>query len=256
MARRKLGQHFLIRGSILERIARAACPEEEPLVVEIGPGRGALTSHLLSHAGRVVAMEIDPYLVGHLGEKYAGEGRLEIVEGDALKIDLARWGPAVIAGNLPYYAATSIILRALQLGPVLRRAVFLVQSEVAARTASGPGSRDYGYFSVATQLFADAEVLFEVKPAAFHPPPKVDSAAIRLTPRDRAGELGIRDPQAFLYFVSMCFRQKRKTLRNNLAAEYPRERLGNWPEAGLRAEQISLDQFAGLYLRLGAGLTG
>ena len=109
MAGQKLGQHFLIRGSVLERIARAACPGTEPLVIEIGPGRGALTAHLLSRADRVLAIEIDPYLARRLEGTYSGERRLEVIEADALKTDLGQWGPAAIAGNLPYYAATGIL---------------------------------------------------------------------------------------------------------------------------------------------------
>ena len=249
MARQKLGQHFLVRGSILERIARAASPDREPLVIEIGPGHGALTSRLLARAGRVIAIELDSYLARKLAEN--PQPRLQVVEADALSVDLAQWGPAVIAGNLPYYAATAIVERALELGPALRRAVFLVQKEVASRLAASPGSRDYGYLSVSTQLAASAEILFEVKPAAFHPPPKVDSAVVRLLARDLAAEMGIPDKAAFLRFVSLCFKQKRKTIRNNLAGVYGGA-VNGWPEAGMRAEQIGIPLFADLYRRLTA----
>ena len=249
MARQRLGQHFLIRGSILERIARSACLETEPLVIEIGPGRGALTAHLLARAERVVAIEIDPYLASYLERKFTAKGSLEVVQGDATEIDLIRWGPAVIAGNLPYYAAGAILERVVRLGGGLKRAVFLVQKEAAERAAAAPRSRDYGYFSVALQFFADVELLFDVPPAAFHPPPKVDSAVVRLTPRDRRAELGITDPSAFLDFVSLCFRHKRKTLRNNLADVYGSQ-VDAWPEAGLRAEQVNIEMFADLYRRL------
>jgi len=249
VARQKLGQHFLIRGSVLERIAGAACLQREPLVIEIGPGRGALTTRLLERADRVIAIELDPWLAQNLALAHAADTRLEVVQADALEADLARWGTAVVTGNLPYYAATAIIERALELGPIfLRRGVFLVQKEVAARITASPGSRDYGYLSVAMQLSADIELLFEVKPAAFHPPPKVDSAVLRFVPRDRAAELGIRDRRGFLKFVSLCFGHKRKTLRNNLAAY--RSLVATWPEAGLRAEQIGLIQFAALYSRV------
>jgi 16S rRNA (adenine1518-N6/adenine1519-N6)-dimethyltransferase len=249
VARQRLGQHFLIRGSVLERIARAACPEREPLVVEIGPGQGALTTHLLARADRVVAVEIDSYLAQKLKHTYAGEGRLEVIEANALQIDLSQWGPATITGNLPYYAATAILERVMALGPAVRRGVFLAQKEVAERITASPGSRDYGYLSVAMQLSADIELLFEVKPAAFHPPPKVDSAVLRFQPHDRAAELGIAGRAAFLRFVALCFRQKRKTLRNNLAAQYGAA-VDGWPEAALRAEQIGIPVFAAMYRRL------
>jgi len=245
VSRQRLGQHFLIRGSILERIARAACPEREPLVVEIGPGRGALTSRLLARADRVIAVELDPRLAQHL----APHPGLQVVEGDALAMDLAQWGAAVIAGNLPYYAATAIVERAAALGPRLRRGVFLVQKEVAERIAASPGHREYGYISVALQLACDVRLLFEVKPAAFHPPPKVDSAVLQLAPHDRASELGIGDREEFLRFVSLGFRHKRKTLRNNQSVRYGAA-IDDWPEGSMRAEQISLETFAALYRRL------
>jgi 16S rRNA (adenine1518-N6/adenine1519-N6)-dimethyltransferase len=249
VARQKFGQHFLTRGAILERIARAACPDREPLVVEIGPGRGALTTYLLARADRVVAIEIDRYLSERLAQTYPSESRLEVVEANALEIDLAQWGPAVITGNLPYYAATAILERVMALGPTVRRGVFLTQKEVAERITALPGTRAYGYLSVAMQLSADIELLFEVPPAAFHPPPKVDSAVLRSYPHDRAAELGIVDRLDFLRFVALCFRQKRKTLRNNLSAQYG-ALVDAWPEANLRAEQIAIPVLAEMYRRL------
>src|SRR5436305_1210229 len=107
--RQRLGQHFLIKGSVLERIARAVCPDREGLVIEIGPGRGVLTRKLLERADRLVAIELDSGLVTHLREKFSDEPRLEVIEGDVLETGIARWGPAVLAGNLPYYVATPII---------------------------------------------------------------------------------------------------------------------------------------------------
>ncbi len=245
MSRQRLGQHFLIQGSVLERIARAACPEQEPLVIEIGPGRGALTERLAARADRIVAIEIDPALAEPLREKFRSEPRITLICADALETDLAQWGPAVIAGNLPYYAATPIIEKTL--ADPARRAVFLVQKEVAARLTARPGSRDYGYLSVRTQLFAHAEELFDVAPSAFRPPPKVDSTVVRLRPHNRAAELGIADSGHFLAFVGQCFRLKRKTIRNNLAGVYGKDAVGQCPEAGQRAEQLTLLQFAELY---------
>jgi len=243
VARQRLGQHFLIKGSVLERIARAACPAPQPLVIEIGPGRGALTAKLLERAARVVAIEIDPDLAGHLRQRFAGDRRLEVVEADVLSVDLAHWGPAPIAGNLPYYITSPILERALRLRPP--RAVFLLQKEVARRLVARPGSRDYGYLTVATGLFANPKLLCEVPPAAFRPPPKVDSAVVEFSPCFPA----MPDAEAFLEFVAQCFRHKRKTIRNNLAVVYGKDVVESWPEAALRAEQLSLPQLEEMWRR-------
>jgi 16S rRNA (adenine1518-N6/adenine1519-N6)-dimethyltransferase len=245
--RQRLGQHFLVSESILEKIAAAACPTREPLVIEIGPGRGALTERLLERADRVIAIELDPALAALIRRRYAGSAAFTLLEADALQVDLSQWGPAVVAGNLPYYIATPLLTNAARLGSTLQRAVFLTQKEVAARATAEPGGRDYGYLSVLLRLFTDACVLFDVKPTAFRPPPKVDSSALRLTPHARAEELEIRDTAAFLEFVSQCFRHKRKTLRNNLLPLYAKEAVDSLPEAGLRAETLPLAAFARIY---------
>jgi 16S rRNA (adenine1518-N6/adenine1519-N6)-dimethyltransferase len=249
LSRQALGQHFLIKGKTLERIARAACVCEEPgdsvpLVVEIGPGRGALTEHLLHHAERVVAIELDRELVDYLRGRWFAEPRLEILEANALEVDWSRWGAGVLAGNLPYYIATPIISKFVRKPGLLRHGVFLIQKEVAERITAKPGTREYGYLSVECQLYTQCEYLFNVAPGAFQPPPKVDSAVIRLTPRT---ELAVEDPEAFLGFVSHCFRQKRKTLRNNLAGTFPPETYEGLPEISRRAEQLTVAEFVDLY---------
>jgi len=241
MARQKLGQHFLTDQSILQRIAEAACLPGEPIVVEIGPGKGALTEHLLRRASHVAAIELDPELALFLQTRFPS---LELIRGDALTEDLGRWPGAPVVGNLPYCVATPIISRVVRLR---RRAVFLIQKEVAERITAIPGTREYGYFSVDTQYFAEAEMLFTVKPEAFRPAPKVDSALVRLKPREAVVGL---DPKAFLGFVSQAFRHKRKTLRNNLGPFYGREQVDAQPEAAARAEQLSIAQFAALFQRL------
>lgn len=232
---------------MLNRIAAAVCPEPGNLVVEIGPGRGALTRKLLERAARVVAIEVDPYLAGRLRREYASEPRLEVVEADVLASDLGRWAGAAIVGNLPYYITSPILERVLDAHPP--RAVFLIQKEVAVRLVARPGSRDYGYLTVRTAFSARARLLFEVKPAAFHPPPKVDSAVVLLEPNP-APE-GVAEPAAFLRFVALCFSHKRKTLRNNLAGVYGKDVVDGWREAGLRAEQVGLEGFVEMFGRLG-----
>ena len=217
------------------------------LIIEIGPGRGALTAKLLERAARVVAIELDAYLIEHLRRKFAAEPRLEILHQDVLETDLAQWGPAPIAGNLPYYISSPILERVTRITPP--RAVFLLQQEVAERLVAAPGTREYGFLTVQTSVRMEARLLFPVKPTAFHPPPKVDSAVVRLEPRLKAPD--VADVDAFLKFVAQCFRHKRKTIRNNLAEFYGKEFVDGWPEAGLRAEQLSVEQFADMYRRLG-----
>ena len=234
----KLGQHFLADNSVLTRIAGTVCPEVgqiPDLVIEIGPGKGALTEKLLDRAARVVAIELDRSLVDHLRTRFPTP-RLEVIHADVLTVDLAQWGRVPIVGNLPYYITSPILEKAVRLAPP--RAVFLMQKEVAERLVAKPGTRDYGYLTVQTAMFAAARILFDVKPGAFRPPPKVDSSVVLLEPRDSA----IAGRDAFLEFVGRCFRQKRKMLRNNLAGFYAKDRIDSLPEAGMRAEQLSLDR--------------
>jgi 16S rRNA (adenine1518-N6/adenine1519-N6)-dimethyltransferase len=252
---RRFGQHFLTRKSILDRIG-AACGPDSAKIIEIGPGRGALTEALLTGSSKVAAIEIDPVLVHYLRQKFRDaieSGRLELIEGDVLKTDLAALSSpngAVIAGNLPYYITSPILERVFALGNLWQRAVFLVQAEVARRLAAQSGNRDYGFLTVLTQVHANPQILFEVPRAAFRPPPKVDSAVVVLEPRDAGEAFGINDLDGFLRFASECFRHKRKTLRNNLAPRYGRERMDSTPEGRLRAEQLSVGQLADLWRRL------
>jgi 16S rRNA (adenine1518-N6/adenine1519-N6)-dimethyltransferase len=246
---RRLGQHFLFQQSLLERIAVAACGEAAARVIEIGPGPGGLTAALARRAGELILIELDSGLAAALRAQYSQQPQVKVIEADVLATDMGQWGAAVVCGNLPYYITSPIVERALALGPLLERAVFLVQREVANRLAAQPGSRDYGFLSVSVQAQCRVEKLFVVKPAAFRPPPNVDSAVVRLTP---LAEPQTPDLAAFRRFASQCFRQKRKTLRNNLAPLAPRELLDSLPEAALRAEQLSVAQLAALAARLGA----
>jgi 16S rRNA (adenine1518-N6/adenine1519-N6)-dimethyltransferase len=243
---RRLGQHFLTNSNILERIAVAACPEPADLVIEIGPGKGSLTQHLLKHAARVVAIEIDTILVHYLQQKFKDEARLTIVNQDVLKANLGDWGPAVIAGNLPYYITSPILEKVFASGKAWTRAAFLVQKEVAERITAQPGSRDYGYLSVQTQSNARAKILFGVGRGAFHPPPKVESAVFSL---ERI-EPPVEDLPAFLRFASVAFRHKRKTLRNNLLEGFPRERVEALDIGSKRAEQLAIPELARIWKRL------
>ena len=225
---RKLGQHFLRDANILARIAAAACPSPTGKVLEIGPGRGALTAHLLPLCDRLVAIEIDHDFIAPLRVRFPA---LQVVEADVLSVNLQDFAATSVVGNLPYYITSPIIERVLALEG-LSSAVFLIQREVGERIAAKHGKRDYGYLSAITQLIAHVELLFIVPPEAFAPPPKVESAVIRLTPKPHRPA----DFEAVKRFLGICFQHKRKTLRNNLRLLYPA--IEDRPEAGLRAEQM------------------
>ena len=250
---RRLGQHFLTRKSALDGIAEAACGLHTPQVIEIGAGRGALTEFLLERAEKVIAIEVDPVLVHYLRQKFRDpieSGRLVLSETDILKTDLAAWGPAVIAGNLPYYITSPILDRIFAAGASCKRAVILVQAEVAARIFAQPGCREYGYLSVLVQTQARAERLIEVPRAAFRPPPKVDSAVVRLEPRPAREDFGIEDLNSFLKFAGNSFRYKRKTLRNNLAGLFDRSAVEAVVGPKDRAEQMDVPDLVKLFTSL------
>ena len=242
---RRLGQHFLVRDSILERLAIATCGDHASRVIEIGPGRGALTRHLLPRTDELHVIELDSSLASYLQSKYASEPKLHVHAADVLSMDLTGWGPAVIAGNLPYYITSPIIHRFLALNEGFGVAVFLMQAEVADRVLGQPGSRSYAYLSVASQLMCDVELVCRVPPSAFTPRPKVDSAAVRFHRKSQIPN----QIDLILTFVGHCFAQKRKTLRNNLRPIYGAV-VDTLPESGLRAEQLAIPQFIELYRRL------
>ena len=214
---KRFGQHFLRDRQILSRIADALAPREGETVVEIGPGRGALTDLLAQRAGRLVAVEIDRALAAMLRERYASRPNVEIVEADVLATDLrtiAGTDDFALVGNVPYYITTPILFHALQ-HPRPSRAVYLVQLEVAERLGARPGSKTYGALSVNVQAVATAELLFRVPPGAFAPPPKVESAVVRITPRANP-DVVPEDEAHYRGFVQAAFGLRRKQLRRVL----------------------------------------
>jgi 16S rRNA (adenine1518-N6/adenine1519-N6)-dimethyltransferase len=250
--RKRFGQHFLRDRRVLERIADALALTGSETVVEIGPGRGALTDLLAERAGRLVAVEIDRDLAAHLRERYASNPRVEIVEADVLERDLgalAGGDDFVLAGNVPYYITTPILFHALR-HPRPRRAVYLVQREVADRVAAAPGGKEYGALSVNVQAVASAELLLHVPPGAFSPPPKVDSAVIRVTPRPDPA-VTPEEERPFRTFVQEAFGMRRKQMRRVVrtiaaldaeGADGILARAGVDPEA--RPETLSPETFA------------
>ena len=244
----RLGQHFLHDPSILGRIAAAAAIRPGDLVLEIGPGQGGLTAQLAARARLVVALEADGRLAAALAQTFAGRP-VEIVHGDALKVP---WPSAdCICGNIPYQITSPLIERALR-PPRPRAVVFLVQREVADRLAAPPGSRAYGALSAGVQLVATVERLFGVPRGAFRPPPRVESALVRLTPLqpaplDAAEELATRS------LIRAAFQRRRQQLRRTLAeaaglarpaAEALLESVGVPPET--RPEMLAPAQFVAL----------
>jgi 16S rRNA (adenine1518-N6/adenine1519-N6)-dimethyltransferase len=213
---KRLGQHFLYDDRVLQGIADAVAPLPDETVIEIGPGRGALTDILASRKNPLVAVEIDHALSEQLRTRYAKNPRVTIVEGDVLETDIAGLanGPFVVAGNVPYYITTPIIFHVLR-APYPRHMVFLVQLEVAQRIVAPPGSRTYGALSVNVQAVAKAEIVFEVPRSAFKPPPKVTSALVRITPRPDP-IIEPEDAVKFRSFVQGLFGMRRKQIGNAL----------------------------------------
>ena len=213
---KRFGQHFLTDLSVLQSISDALAPQSSDTVLEIGPGRGALTDLLAARAGRVVAVEIDRALVAQLTERYAGNDRVTIVQADVLESDFRSLvgDDYILAGNVPYYITTPIIFKSLE-PPVSRRSVFLVQREVAERIAARADDSEYGALTVNVAATSEVEIIRDVSAGAFSPPPRVESAVIRLTPR--------RDPlierpllPAFRSFVQAAFGQRRKQIQRVL----------------------------------------
>ena len=214
--RKSLGQHFLTDRRILGRIADTLELRGSELVIEIGPGRGALTELLLERAAHVVAIEYDRALAALLREHYSGDSRLTVVEQDVLEVDFGELaqGPYVLAGNVPYYITTPILFKGLS-NPRPDRAVYLVQREVAERIVAPPGDREYGALSVNVQAVANAELVFRVSRGAFQPPPRVDSAVLRITPRADPVVVPAEE-ERFRSFVRAAFGMRRKQMRRVL----------------------------------------
>ncbi len=219
--KKSFGQHFLHDRRYIERIVSAIAPRAEDFVVEIGPGEGALTLPLLAAAGKLTAIELDTDLIPDLQARAASAGALQIIHADVLKVDFSalahRHGvPRLrIAGNLPYYISSPILFHCVEHAAVIRDMHFMLQKEVVERMAAEPGSKVYGRLSVMLQLACRVEPLFDVPAEAFRPPPKVESAVVRLVPLE-SHELHDADPQHVYAVVKAAFGQRRKTLGNAL----------------------------------------
>lgn len=266
----KLGQHFLASEDVALRVVDALGDVSQSTVLEIGPGRGIMTSLLARRARRLIAVELDRVLAAQLRLKFGMTRNVEIIEGDVLSVDLdSLFGPKPglsrpgidlkpeaikVVGNLPYYITSDILLRLFKFSKYFDSIIIMVQREIAARIAAEPGGSDYGILSATTQLYGRAETLFTLPPTAFVPPPKVYSSVLRIILDPQQEKLGVAG-DGFIDFLRLSFGQKRKTLWNNLKAEYEGAALKQaLAEAKVkptaRAETLSLEQSAAVYRAL------
>lgn len=255
---RRLGQHFLVDQSIAAGIVGAARLEGRPDVLEIGPGRGALTERLRRQTDRLILVEIDSKLAGALRERYRADAGVVVVEDDVMTVDFGRFlgdRRAIVVGNLPYNIGSQIVLRLVEERRRFSSAVVMLQDEVARRITAKPGTRDYGILTVLVQLYAEAERCFGVSRRSFAPPPNVASAVLSLR-FSRDARFPVRDTELLRTIVRIVFQQRRKMIRSTLsralvAVGVAGGELASVLEAAeieptARPEQISVAQFAAL----------
>ncbi|MCZ6719685.1 MAG: 16S rRNA (adenine(1518)-N(6)/adenine(1519)-N(6))-dimethyltransferase RsmA [Gammaproteobacteria bacterium] len=248
--RKRLGQHFLHDPNIIDRIIRAIAPQPGQRVVEIGPGHGALTVPLIKHLGALDVIEVDRDLASSLDTHCLELGALRIHAVDALNFDicsLAKDSECLrVVGNLPYHISTPLLFHLLRHSACISDMVLMFQKEVVDRLAAEPGSPAYGRLSVMAQYHCSVEPYFTVGPGAFSPPPKVDSAIVRLVPH-KEPPVKIYDEAQFSNLVRQAFAHRRKTLRNSLKALLSETQIREaGVDPGVRADTLSLDSFAEL----------
>lgn len=218
-AKKSLGQNFLIDERVAERIISALAPRKDETIIEIGPGRGALTSRLVEMAGRLVAVELDRDLAQTLREQFGSSRNFHLVEADALTTDfcavIAPHKSARVVANLPYYISTAILQKLIEQRACISEMVLMLQREVVERITAPPASSERGYLSVLVEAYASAEALFDVAPVSFRPVPKVWSTVVRLKLHPRPA-VDVEDEKLFWRLVSAGFAQRRKTIFNNL----------------------------------------
>ena len=252
--RKRFGQHFLIDQSVIHAIINAIAPQENQSLVEIGPGRGAITLPLLEYGVQIHLIEIDRDLIKWWREKQQQGLNITIHEADVLRFDFNKLGsqqnPIHLIGNLPYNISTPLFFHLIDFHSIIAEMCFMVQKEVAHRITAQAGEKPYGQLSVWLQLHYQTELLFAVAPASFRPPPKVDSSIIRLRPHSQP-PVTVNDKKGFHKFIKAAFEQKRKTLRNNLKDWLNAQQIESAGiDPGRRAETLSLEEFAMLYSRI------
>ncbi len=248
-ARKRFGQHFLHDQNIIDLILRAINPLPGDHLVEIGPGQGALTYPLLQRCKDLIAIELDRDLVPVLQRESKRYGNLEVINADILEFDLASLGKEKkfrLLGNLPYNISTPLMFHVLESMSQIEDMHFMVQKEVGLRIVAGPGNNNYGRLSVMLQYRCECQYLFDVGPGSFSPPPKVDSAVVRMTPlAEPAHDIG--DEKIFSAIVQAAFGQRRKTISNSLRSQVSRESISACGiDPSLRAENLTIGDFARL----------
>ncbi len=210
-----LGQNFLVDDIVVDQILCSANIQPDELVVEIGPGKGALTGYLVQQAQTLKALELDPKLVALLKKRFGNDPKFYLIQADALKYDFSALGPRFkVVSNLPYYAATPILKRLIHYRSHISEMVLMLQKEVADRLTAEPGSKDYGSLSVYVQYYCDVEPVLNVDKTSFSPAPKVDSAVVRVTPLKQP-RVTVNNEKTFFNIVNAAFFHKRKMLKNN-----------------------------------------
>lgn len=257
----KLGQHFLADTRYCSRMVEALDLRANEIVVEIGPGHGAVTELLASRAQSVVAIEVDYGLMKELRQKFDQTPHVEILHADILSTDIGaicrqrNASQCYIFGNLPYYITSPIIHHVLGFADHVRAMGLLVQHEVAKRLVAQPGSRDYGYLTLLVHLHSSPRIVFQVPAGAFSPPPKVQSTFVHFALHPIQEGMNRKEEQEFLTFLKQSFAHKRKKLLNCLSPVYPRQRIEQEIvrlalPLTVRAEQVSLEQFMMLFSHL------
>lgn len=246
--RKRFGQHFLHDPAIIARLVAAIAPRPGQHLVEIGPGLGALTAPLLEAVGTLDAVELDRDVVPRLQASCAGRGELRVHLADALEFDFCALPehPLRVVGNLPYNISTPLLFHLLAQRSCIQDMHFMLQKEVVDRMVAEPGTPAYGRLGVMLQFHCAAERLFLIRPGAFNPPPRVDSAVVRLIPHE-VPPVSVRDPNQFARVVSAAFGQRRKTLRNALKGVLSAETIAAaGVDPALRPERLDLAAFARL----------
>jgi len=252
-ARKRFGQHFLTAPEIIEQIVSAIEPQSGDVIVEIGPGRAAITDPLSILSPALHAIEFDRDLVGQLERRFNSRDNVHIHEADALSFDYASLGDRIrLVGNLPYNISTPLLFHLVAFRDVIVDMHFMLQKEVVDRICATPGNKNFGRLTIMLGCRMEAVSLFDVPPGAFSPPPRVLSSVVRMRPLP-AGTYDARDDERLEAIVKLAFSRRRKTLRNALnGMAEPQDLDAIGLDAGLRPEQVSIDDWVALANHLSA----